>query len=236
MAEQDLTAAPALSEQPRAEAIPAYVFANGDALDGPMVRKWLHRAERAMVIAADGGAHIATQYGLRPHLVIGDMDSITFDLLADLEANGAEIARYPAAKDETDLELALIAAAGRGHDPIIVFGGVGNRLDQTLANVYLLALPELEGRTVRMVAGREEVSLLRPGTHIIYGKPDDTISLLPLGGTADGVRTEHLAYPLNRETLLFGPARGVSNVMLGAEAQVSLEKGFLLLMHTDGRA
>lgn len=214
----------------------ALIFANGDALDGPMVRKWLERGAGATIIAADGGAHVATQYGLRPHLVIGDMDSVTAELLADLEANGVKIARFPAAKDETDLELALIAAAEADHNPIIVFGGVGNRLDQTLANVYLLALPGLEGRTVRMAAGREEVALLRPGEHVIHGKPDDTISLLPIGGAADGVRTEGLAYPLRGETLKFGPARGVSNVMLGAEARVWLGKGFLLLIHTDGRA
>lgn len=214
----------------------ALIFANGDPADGPVVRKWLARAQSPYLLAADGGAHIAAHYGLRPHRVIGDMDSISPALLAELESRGAEIARYPVAKDETDLELALIDAAARGHDLIVVIGAVGNRLDHTLANVYLLALPQLAGRTVKLVGGREEVTLLRPGTHHIDGKPDDTISLLPVGGPASGVRTEGLAYPLHGETLHFGPARGVSNVMAGNTAHVTLESGWLLLIHTEGKA
>ncbi len=214
----------------------ALIFANGDPADGPMVRKWLARAQSPYLLAADGGAHIAAHYGLRPHRVVGDMDSIAPGLLADLEAHGASVARYPAAKDETDLELALIDAASRGHDPIIVIGAVGNRLDHTLANMYLLALPQLAGRTVKMVGGREEVTLLRPGTHHIEGAPGDTISLLPVGGPAGGVRTDGLTYPLHGETLHFGPARGVSNVMPGTSAHVTLESGWLLLIHTEGKA
>lgn len=214
----------------------ALIFANGDPADGPMVRKWLARAESPYLLAADGGAHIAAHYGLHPHRVVGDMDSISPALLADLEARGAQIARYPAAKDETDLELALIDAASRNHDPIIVIGAVGNRLDHTLANVYLLALPQLEGRTVKLVGGREEVTLLRPGTHRIDGRSGDTISLLPVGGAAGGVRTEGLSYPLHGETLHFGPARGVSNVMAGVTAHVTLNSGWLLLIHTEGKA
>src|SRR5688500_4371668 len=214
----------------------ALIFANGDPADGPMVRKWLARAESPYLLAADGGAHIAAHYGLRPHRIVGDMDSISPGLLADLEAHGAEIARYPAAKDETDLELALIDAAARDHDPIIVIGAVGNRLDHTLANVYLLALPQLDGRTVKMVGGREEVTLLRPGTHPIDGESGETISLLPVGGPAVGVRTGGLTYPLHDETLHFGPARGVSNVMDGTTAQITLDSGWLLLIHTEDRA
>jgi thiamine pyrophosphokinase len=214
----------------------ALIFANGDPADGPMVRKWLARVESPYLLAADGGAHIAAHYGLRPHRIVGDMDSISPALLAELQAHGTDVVRYPPAKDETDLELALIDAAARDHDPIIVIGAVGNRLDHTLANVYLLALPQLGGRTVKLVGGREEVTLLRPGTHQIDGISGDTISLLPVGGPAGGVRTEGLTYPLHGETLHFGPARGVSNVMAGTTAHVSLDNGWLLLIHTEGKA
>lgn len=214
----------------------AVIFANGDPADGPMVRKWLAHADQPYLLAADGGAHIAAHYGLQPHAVIGDMDSIDPALLAALEAQGAAITRFPVAKDETDLELALIAAAAGGHDPIIIIGAVGSRLDHTLANVYLLALPQLDGRTVKMVSGREEITLLRPGKHRIDGAVGDTISLLPVGGPAAGVRTDGLSYPLRDETLHFGPARGVSNVMAQAPAYISLNSGWLLVIHTEGKA
>jgi thiamine pyrophosphokinase len=189
-----------------------------------------------LLIAADGGARVARQFGLTVHSVIGDMDSISADELAQLEADGAEVRRYPAEKDETDLELALTYAAGQGVARITLIGALGGRLDQTISNLYLLALPALAGCDARIVAGRQEARLLRPGGGVIYGEPGDTVSLLPVNGPARGISTEGLHYPLRGEDLVFGPARGVSNVLTGAQARITFESGVLLVVHTMGRA
>lgn len=212
------------------------IFANGDVGDGPMVRHTLAEAPDAVVIAADGGARVARHYGLPVHTLIGDVDSLTGDELAALAEQGADILRFPEEKNETDLELALLTAAQRGADWIRVIGAVGGRLDQTLGNVYLLALPELAGRDTRLVAGRQETWLLYPGESLIHGAPGDTVSLIPISGLVRGVRTERLYYPLRDETLAFGPARGMSNVMLTDTAQVWTQDGILLVIHTLGRA
>jgi thiamine pyrophosphokinase len=45
-----------------------------------------------------------------------------------------------------------------------------------------------------------------------------------------------LRYPLRDESLLFGPARGVSNVMDGERAIVRVRDGALIVVHTVGRA
>jgi thiamine pyrophosphokinase len=50
------------------------------------------------------------------------------------------------------------------------------------------------------------------------------------------VRTAGLEYPLKGETLRFGPARGVSNVIRRSPARVSLGAGRLVVIHTIGRA
>jgi len=50
------------------------------------------------------------------------------------------------------------------------------------------------------------------------------------------VRTEGLRYPLRGETLRFGPARGVSNIIAAAGARVALDEGTLVVVHTPGRA
>ncbi len=201
-----------------------------------MVRRALADAGDALAIAADGGARIAASYGVRLDMVVGDMDSLSAGELAALEAAGVQIERYPVHKNETDLELALSRAVERGATWIRIIGGVGDRLDQTLSNLYLMALPLLSGHNVRLVAGKQETRLLYPGTTVIDGEPGDTISLVPLTGIARGVRTENLYYPLRDEDLFFGPARGVSNVISAAPAQVSLRDGVLLLVHTLGRA
>ena len=64
----------------------------------------------AFVVAADGGADAALALGLHVDLAIGDFDSISAAGLAALERAGTRIERHPAAKDATDLELALDAA------------------------------------------------------------------------------------------------------------------------------
>ncbi|HEX2618757.1 MAG TPA: thiamine diphosphokinase [Phototrophicaceae bacterium] len=212
------------------------IFANGDVNDGPMVRKSLKALHHPLVVAADGGARAALYFGYLPKLVIGDLDSLSGVEVHNLRTQGVEIRRYPAEKNETDLELALLYSAEAEADQVRIVGGVGDRLDQTIANMYLLALPELAGRDVAFVAGRQVMFLLRPGEHDISGAPGDTISLIPLGGEVKGIRTEGLYYPLKDETLAFGPARGVSNVLNQEQAKITLREGVLLIVHTVGRA
>lgn len=214
----------------------ALVFANGDIADGPMVRQALAAAEVPFVVAADGGARVAQHFGLHVDLVIGDMDSLTSEELDALVAAGAETEVYSPEKDFTDLELALKRVRERDCCWIRIIGGLGNRLDQTLGNIYLLALPELQGCDVKIVAGKQATRLLYPGEHVIQGHQGDTISLIPLGGAVHGVRTHNLYYPLEDETLDFGPARGISNVMDAEQATITIGQGKLLLVHTMGRA
>jgi thiamine pyrophosphokinase len=214
----------------------ALIFANGDINDGPMVRRALAAAAEPLVVAADGGARAALHFDLKINAVIGDMDSLTIEDAAQLAPHEVDVQRFPREKDATDLELALSYVVGRGARWIRIIGGVGDRLDQTLGNIYLLALPILVDMDVRLAAGRQEVWLLRPGDHLIEGAPGDTLSLIPLGGTVHGVRTENLYYPLRDEMLLFGPARGLSNVMNAKTARVSLREGVLLAVHTVGKA
>jgi thiamine pyrophosphokinase len=212
------------------------IFANGDANSGPMVQQALDSAPDAWVVAADGGARQAEHFGRPVHTLIGDMDSLSASELETLAVDGTIIQRYPEEKDETDLELALMWAANNGATWIRIIAGIGDRLDQTLSNVYLLALPVLRQHDVRLVAGKQEAWLLYPGEHTITGAAGDTLSLLPISGEARGIRTENLYYPLRDETLTFGPARGISNVMQGETAGVSLRDGVLLAVHTIGRA
>jgi thiamine pyrophosphokinase len=214
----------------------ALIFANGEIDDGEMVDRALAQAADALIVAADGGVRVAEHYGLRVNAVIGDMDSLTEAQHQALTEQQATILRYPAEKDETDLELALIWAAKQGADWLRLVGATGGRLDQILSNIYLLMLPILDGRDVQLVAGKQAAWLAKPGKTQINGAIGDTISLIPLTGTVRGVRTENLYYPLRDEDLYFGPARGVSNVMTAPEAAVSVREGVLLVVHTIGRA
>ena len=104
-----------------------------------------------------------------------------------------------------------------------------------LLNVLLLALPKLEGIDVRIVEGTQEAFLIRDEA-VIEGSPGDTVSLIPLGGDTEGVTTTGLEWPLDVDTLRFGAARGVSNVLTREQAHVRVRRGSLLCVVTHARA
>lgn len=211
------------------------IFANGKRKDGIMVRRALDAASDAFIIAADGGVRIATTYDVVPDIIIGDMDSVDEETLQHLEASGTHIQRYPEEKNETDLELALAYAVDQGATWIRIIGGIGGRFDQMLANVYLLALPQLENCDVAIVAEKQSMCLLREGENNVDGQAGDTISLIPISGDVCGITTHGLKYALNDDTLLFGPARGISNVMLQDTVTITIDKGYLLCVYTVGK-
>ena len=186
-----------------------------------------------LVIAADAGAQAAERLGWRPDLVVGDFDSIDPAALARLEAAGIPIEASPAAKDESDGQLAVRAAMARGADGLTIVGGFGGRLDHLLANVGLLAMPELAGLPVELLDGTTRLALLRgPGRLVRAGRAGDVVSLLPFGPGVDGVTTAGLAWSLADEPLPAGPTRGLSNVRLGLVAEVSVRAGLLLIVET----
>lgn len=186
-----------------------------------------------LLIAADGGGNALFAAGIVPQLVIGDLDSLAPEAEAAFAAAGASIIRYPAEKDETDLELALLAAVARGGDTIDVLGALGGRWDQGLSNVALLALPELVGRRVRLLDTGQEAYLAR-GETPIPGAEGETVSLLPIGGAARGITTRGLYYPLHDAELRFEHSRGVSNVITQPPASVVVREGMLLVVRLFG--
>ncbi len=204
------------------------ILANGDRPDREMAQRYAGRAD--LLIAADGGARHALALGLTPHVLIGDLDSLGAEQQTRLRAAGTEFIVHPPAKDETDLELALLYAVEQGADPIVVLGALGGRLDQMLANVLLLSLPALDGRDVRIVDDSQSAFVVRDAA-TLTGRPGDTVSLIPLGGAARGVTTDGLLYALDDGTLPFGPALGVSNAMTGQRATVCVRDGLLLCVH-----
>jgi thiamine pyrophosphokinase len=206
------------------------IFANGEMATIEWVSPFL--AEARAVIAADGGAQHLIALDRLPDLLIGDLDSIPPEVARRLEEGGTKIVSHNRAKEETDLELALQYAVAHYADaPILIFATLGGRLDQAIANILLLAHPALHGRTVQIVEPDQRAWLIESETQI-QGQPGDTISLIALGGDVLVARTSGLRWPLRRESLLFGPARGISNEMTSDVATVILESGRLLCVHT----
>jgi thiamine pyrophosphokinase len=215
------------------------IIANGDPPAQRDIDTWFRKGD--ILICADGGARVAMRYGLKPNLIVGDFDSLSENEISELETRGAQLLRHPRNKNETDLELALsliptLFDVTNGDMEIVILGALGGRIDHELANMLLLAMPKIDGCNVVIAHEKSQIRLIdarsKEATLTLRGRQGDTVSLIPFGGDAHGIRTQGLEYPLNDESLFFGPARGVSNVLLGVEARVSLRSGMLLCIQT----
>ena len=193
------------------------------------------------VVAADGGARLAGPLGLRLDRWVGDGDSLPATDLAALKAGGIPVDLVRQDKDESDTELAVLAAAAVAHDVTILGALGGPRLDHTVANLSLLEHPALVGRAVRLLDDGSRVTVLHAnagagdGTPVgrdLPGRVGDIVSLFPVGESVAGVTTEGLRYALRDEPLVAGPARGLSNVRVAASARVSIRDGRLLIIET----
>ncbi len=176
----------------------AILFANGDYSDS---RTTISRIDpSAFLVAVDGGLTHLKRMGKMPHLLIGDLDSITGKQVTAVQKASIEIVRFPKKKDETDLELALLEMVSRKFTNLRIVGGLGKRFDHALVNSSLLTLPGLQHIDVRLVDDTCEIFLVKQNEKI-KGKSGDLISLVPLFGPVTDITTRDLEYPLRNETL-----------------------------------
>jgi thiamine pyrophosphokinase len=181
----------------------------------------------ALVIAADGGLEHARTLGLDVELAVGDFDSAPAASVAAAKQQGVRVARHPADKDATDLELALDAALVEEPARVLVLAGVGERLDHLVSALHVLGSPRYAAVEVDARVGAARVHVIRD-ERTLEGEPGEVVSLFALHGPAEGVSTEGLVYPLAGETLEPGSSRGVSNRFVAEAARVRVERGILL--------
>jgi len=204
------------------------IFANGEIPRLENARTLLHTDD--YIICADGGTRHALALGLKPNLVIGDMDSIDKDEWQKLKNAGVSIELFPRDKNETDLELALDRAIELEPKALLVIGALGGRLDQTFGNTALLSDARLASIDVRLDDGVEEIFFCLDQEEV-RGRSGDIVSLIPWGNPVQGVQTQGLKWSLQSETLFPEKTRGISNEMTGDTASITITSGLLLVIH-----
>lgn len=181
------------------------------------------------VICADKGMKHARKLGIVPQLIVGDFDSGSEEDLLYFKEQGIEIESFDPVKDETDTELAIKRAVHKGATSITVYGGIGTRLDHSLANVHLLYGLINLGIKGRLMNPYNTVYLVLDEI-VLEGEKGALVSLIPFAGEVCGITTQHLGYPLTDATLKMGTSLGVSNYMTENVAKISIQSGVLMVI------
>ncbi len=175
-----------------------------------------------LVIAADGGyAHMG---GIKPDLVVGDFDSLGY------VPEGEKVVRHPAEKDDTDTMLAARIGIKRGYRTFVLLGGVGGRLDHTLANIQTLAFLRENGARAALIGDGETITLIQNEALRFRAGLSGIISVFSYGAVAYGVYERGLAYALTDATLTDTNPLGVSNAFTGEPAEVRVRDGRLVVL------
>lgn len=180
--------------------------------------------EGSYVIAADKGLLQLRARGAEPDLVVGDFDSLGY------VPEARELVRHPVEKDDTDMLLAVREGLRRGYRTFILYGGLGGRLDHTLANIQTLAFLREHGARGLLIGEGTAVTLIENGTIRFPATAQGTLSVFCFGDRAEGVTETGLHYTLDNANLTNAFPLGVSNAFCGRGSEVSVQNGKLLLL------
>lgn len=205
----------------------AVVALNGELKGDSEEYKKLIGEKDILFIAADGGALFLENIGFLPDVIIGDFDSLTKAQYQRYEKMGTKIIKYPVEKDETDGELALQYCRKKGFNNIIIIGFAGGRLDQQLANIFLLEYAFRNGITAFTKEPGLEMGII-DRKKVFFQKMGAGLSLIPLDEKVTGVTVTGCKYLLESGSLLRYKTRGISNIIEQEKAVITVEKGLLL--------
>lgn len=168
------------------------------------------------IICADGGYDRALKAGIRPDILLGDLDSIkqnTFE---------GETLKYPAEKNWTDCELAIETALERGASEICLSCALGGRADHEMANLLLLSRYDnvyIKEPSLSVYCCKDRL--------VLKNKVGKTISIIPTVSSV--LSLSGFKYPLSKFEVTVGSTRGISNIAECDKAEIVVHSGSVLV-------
>lgn len=177
------------------------------------------------IVCADSGYSFAKKAGLTPNLIIGDFDSLKEEL-----PQNTEVVKLNTHKDDTDTEHCVMECIRRGYKDFLLLGSIGGRTDHTFANIATLAfLSEYNYNGIARNNG-EEIRILKEGSYEMNNKKGLIFSVVPYGCESVNVTYKGAEYMLNNKTLTYNVSRGISNVFVDDEAEITINRGRAILL------
>lgn len=176
------------------------------------------------VVAVDAGLKHLEKINVTPNLAIGDFDSLGYT------PENVNVKKYPSHKDASDMELALSYVKNSGHNSVVVFGALGNRLDHTLANLQVFSHYSELGIRVSVVGVSEELTFLTgPSSKTFDKTATGYVSIIAMNDEVVGLFERGLKWEVENGHLTSRTSLGLSNEFKGHPSEISVEKGTILI-------
>ena len=185
-----------------------------------------------LIIAADSGCLTLAEFSSSvkktdPDIILGDMDSYSKD---EIEKFDSTFLPFPPEKDDTDTAIAVDVALSFGCREIIIAGGLGGRLDHTLANVFLLENIKKRGARGIITDGKNRAYLAEKENFFNNGTRK-YLSLIPLDEEISDICMDGFKYPFKASKLLRQRFVTVSNE-IEKQAKITLGSGLALIVES----
>jgi thiamine pyrophosphokinase len=205
------------------------IVSNGSFGNPVFFQKKIAAMENCLIICCDGGARHLQELGIKPDIIIGDMDSIGSVQLEDYKNQGVKVIQYLADKDFTDTELALDQAMGLKPMAVYIWGALGGRLDHTLANVFLLRKGKDASVKTYLIDEYCEAFVIDQEA-AFSGAEGQTVSIIALTEKVEGITLKGFLYTIKDAALTMGESLGISNIINEACATIRIRSGILLVI------
>ena len=177
------------------------------------------------VIGFDRAAYWLLTHGILPNSAVGDFDSTSKDEFEQIKKSIPDIRPFPPEKEYVDTELAILVAFEKKFSEIVIFGGLGTRLDHTLATLSLLELGVRNNTPIRFKNDTNELSLFSRGRTIVKKRGEfKYISIIPYTPKII-ISLDGLTYPLVCTTISRVQTIVVSNKFITDSSFITLHSG-----------
>ncbi len=209
------------------------LIVTGGKVDTGFAREFMKNRAWDFIIAVDRGLRVMEELSVTPNLVVGDFDTAEPGLVRRFRENPEiQFEQFRPEKDETDTELALIAAEKRGYREVDVLGALGGRLDHEFANVQLLFLYAKRGVRVILYDPQNKIYIAKSGDRFpakeLYGK---YVSFIPVSDVIRGLTLRGFKYPLENRDIVTGRSLLISNEV-PEEGLLTFESGSMICVES----
>lgn len=188
-------------------------------------------------VGIDRGSLFLLENGLSLDMAVGDFDSVSVEEFQIIQKQAKKIIKAPAEKDDTDTEMALKEIFKAFPQALVtIFGAFGGRLDHLMSNVFLPEDPVLSPfmRQIQLKDQQNSIEFYPAGCHIVFPQKDMTYVAFMTEGDGD-LTIEGAKYNLTSSNF-FKKKIYSSNEFVGQPIKISLDFGYLIVIHSKDRS